>query len=95
MKKNIELEEITKYDYLKFNKKKWLPDFLMRERNKEEEKTIKAKIEDGFIEVSKKYHIEKFFINIERLLNDSVLEKKEGYVIFDIENDKEIYLFHE
>ncbi|ALU34716.1 B12-binding domain-containing radical SAM protein [Clostridium autoethanogenum] len=93
--KNIELEEIIKYDYLKFNKKKWLPDFLMREKNKEEEKTIKAKIEDGFIEVSKKYHIEKFFINIERLLNDSVLEKKEGYVIFDIENDKEIYLFHE
>lgn len=91
---SMELKEIIKYDYLKFNKKKWLPDFLVRERSKEEEDCIKEKIEKENIKVSKKYHIEKFFINVEKLLKSSVLEKKEGYVIFDDMGNKEIYLFH-
>ena len=50
-------------------------------------------IKSSPIKVSKKYHMEKFFINIEKLLNSSVLERKEGYVVFDIERNKEIYLF--
>ena len=91
--KNIELEEIIKYDYLKFNKKKWLPDFLIRERNKEEEKSIKAKIKNGLIDVSQKYHIEKFFIDIHKFQNSGILEKKEGYIIFDGSSSREIYLF--
>lgn len=92
-KVSMELKEIVKYDYLKFNKKKWLPDFLLRERNKKEENCIKEMIKSSPIKVSKKYHMEKFFINIEKLLNSSVLERKEGYVVFDIERNKEIYLF--
>ncbi|WP_368487554.1 B12-binding domain-containing radical SAM protein [Clostridium sp. BJN0013] len=91
---SMELKEIIKYDYLKFNKKKWLPDFLIRERSKKEEKYIKEKIGKGSIKVSEKYHMEKFFINIEKLLLSSVLEKTEGYVIFDGMGNKEVYLFN-
>lgn len=91
---SMELKEIIKYDYLKFNKKKWLPDFLVREKSKGEEDYIKEKIQKENIKLSKKYHIEKFFIDVEKLLKSSVLEKKEGYVIFDIMENKEIYLFH-
>ncbi|MEY7999903.1 B12-binding domain-containing radical SAM protein [Clostridium sp. Mt-5] len=89
--KNIELNEIIKYDYLKFNKKKWLPDFLLRYRDKYGEKLIKQKIQNKDIKVSKNYHMEKFSINIKKLLKDSLIEKKEGYVIFD--GEKELYLF--
>lgn len=90
---SMELKEVIKYDYLKFNKKKWLPNFLIRERNKNVEKCIKLKVEKDGINISEKYHIEKFFINIEKLVILSILEKKEGYVIFDMAKDKEIYLF--
>ena len=40
---NFALKEIVKYDYLKYNKKKWLPDFLLRDVDKEIERTIKDK----------------------------------------------------
>ncbi|MFL0196334.1 B12-binding domain-containing radical SAM protein [Clostridium sp. WILCCON 0269] len=91
-KKSMELREIIKYDYLKFNKKKWIPDFLIRYRDKNEEKHIREKIEEGYIKVSESYHIEKFFINVEKFLTTSVLEEVQEYVIFDIIRNKEIYL---
>lgn len=89
--KSIELNEIIKYDYLKFNKKRWLPDFLVRYKNKNEEKLLKQKIKDKGTVLSKNYHIEKFSINIEKLLRDSRIEKKDGYVIFD--GKRELYFF--
>lgn len=89
---DFELKEVIKYDYLKFNKKRWLPDFLVRERIKEEESIIKDKIKCGEIEVSEKYHIEKFFIDIEKFKNSSILERKQEYIVFDGENEKKIEL---
>ncbi|WP_035122662.1 DUF4080 domain-containing protein, partial [Clostridium tyrobutyricum] len=90
---NIELKEIIKYDYLKFNKKRWLPEFLVRDRIKEEERILKNRIKDGDIAVSGNYHIEKFFIDIHKFQNSGILEKKEGYIIFDGSSSREIYLF--
>ncbi|MFC0906186.1 B12-binding domain-containing radical SAM protein [Clostridium sp. MT-14] len=89
--KNIELNEIIKYDYLKFNKKRWLPDFLLRYRDKYGEKLIKQKIQDKDIAVSKNYYLEKFSINIEKLLKSSLIEKEDGYVVFD--GKRELYFF--
>lgn len=86
------LKEIIKYDYLKFNKKKWIPEFLIRERIKEEERKIKDKIDEGEISVVDNYHIEKFFIDIEKFLGNGLLEKKENYIIFNDKNKREIYL---
>lgn len=38
------LKEIVKYDYLQYNKKKWLPDFLTRDMDKETERKIREKL---------------------------------------------------
>jgi Fe-S oxidoreductase len=85
------LKELIKYEYLKFNRKKWIPEFLSREKNKEEEREIKEKIKKGEINVSHNAHIEKFYVNVEKFSNQGVLEKKNCYIIFDDENRKEIF----
>jgi radical SAM superfamily enzyme YgiQ (UPF0313 family) len=89
---NEELRELIKYEYLKFNRKKWLPEFLSREKNKEEEREIKEKIKKGEINASHNSHIEKFYVDIEKFRNQGILEKKNFYIIFDDENRKEIFL---
>ncbi|MBI6871394.1 B12-binding domain-containing radical SAM protein [Clostridium aciditolerans] len=80
------LKEIIKYDYLKFNKKKWIPEFLKRERSKEEERKIKELIKNGEIKASDNYHAEKFFIDVELFIKSGELREIECYVIFDPEN---------
>ncbi|WP_206154870.1 B12-binding domain-containing radical SAM protein [Clostridium muellerianum] len=88
---SAKLKEIIKYDYLKFNKKKWIPEFLVRERNKEEERVIKEKIANEKIS-SGNYHIEKFFIDIEKYINESLLEEKECYILFDENKKSEVQI---
>lgn len=83
------LREIIKYDYLKFNKKKWIPEFLNRERIKEEERKIKELIKNGEIKTSDNYHAEKFFIDVELFIKSGELKEIECYVIFDPENNNE------
>lgn len=86
------LKEIIKYEYLKFNKKKYLPQFLDRERNKEEEKMVKDKIKSEEIKVSKNYHAEKFFININLYKEKGIIEKSNFFIIFDDEAEITIKL---
>ena len=86
------LKELIKYEYLKFNRKKWVPEFLNREKNKEEEKGIKEKIKKGEINASHNSHIEKFYVDIEKFKDQGILEKENCYIIFDDENRKEIFL---
>lgn len=86
------LKELIKYEYLRFNRKKWVPPFLSREKDKEDEKEIKEKIKNGEINVSDNYHIEKFYVDIEKFLYQNVLEKKACYIIFDDKNKTEIFL---
>ncbi|WP_179945243.1 B12-binding domain-containing radical SAM protein [Clostridium carboxidivorans] len=86
------LKEIIKYDYLKFNKKKWIPEFLVRERNKEEERKIKEKIMDEGIKLSKNYHMEKFFVDINKYVNENLLEEKQCYILFDESDENEIQI---
>lgn len=75
------LKEIIKYDYLCFNKKKWLPDFLNRDITKEEEREIKLKLKEKYN--TKKIHIEKFDIDIISYIENrnTILDK--SFVIFD------------
>ncbi|AWI05225.1 B12-binding domain-containing radical SAM protein [Clostridium drakei] len=86
------LKEIIKYDYLKFNKKKWIPEFLVRERNKEEERKIKEKIVDKKIKLSKNYHMEKFFVDIDKYINENLLEEKQCYILFDESDENRIQI---
>lgn len=82
----IVLDELIKYDYLCFNKKRWLPPFLDRCLEKEEEKEIKEILRGK--EPYNKFHIEKFKINVNRYLKDSFISKKDFYLIFNEENDE-------
>jgi len=83
----LALKEIIKYDYLKYNKKKWLPLFLNRETNKEVERNIKNSIKDGKLEVFGNVHIEKFFVNIKKLLESGIVEVGDCYLLFNEENN--------
>ncbi len=78
------LKEIIKYDYLCFNKKRWLPDFLIREVNKDLEKNIKEAKRNKIIELDyDSYHVEKFSIDIIGFVNNDVVKEEDCYLIFD------------
>ena len=98
---NFALKEIVKYDYLQYNKKKWLPDFLTRDMDKETERKIREKlmknnavdndIKDSF---SKKnlsnIHVEKFMINILDYVDNNTICIEEHYLAYDINDEGRI-----
>ena len=88
----LTLKEIIKYDYLKYNKKKWLPTFLNREINKEVERNIKNSIKAGKLEVNENVHIERFFINMKALFEKEKVEFGNYYLLFEEDNDEIIEL---
>lgn len=91
-KNNEFLKEIIKYDYLKFNKKQWLPEFLIRDIDKKIKRYLKDKVLQNGVQVSDNIHVEKFFIDIEKFIRSGIKEKREIYVIFD-EKDRENIVF--
>ena len=74
-------KEVLKFDYLCFNKKRWLPDFLVRTITKEDEQNIK----DSFHRQMpfKKAHIEKFEIDIINYIKNGEINFESKYLIFD------------
>lgn len=55
---NFILKEILRYDYLNFNKKRGIPDFLGRGIDKKEEEEIKGKLREEYS--FKNYYLEGF-----------------------------------
>ncbi|GAA0061616.1 B12-binding domain-containing radical SAM protein [Clostridium sp. CTA-1] len=93
LNKNSEfLKEIIKYDYLKFNKKQWMPEFLIRDIDKKIKRYLKDKLLQNRVQISDNIHVEKFFIDIEKFIRSGIKEKREIYVIFD-ERDRENIVF--
>ncbi|AYD40272.1 DUF4080 domain-containing protein [Clostridium fermenticellae] len=88
----LNLKEIIKFDYLKYNKKKWLPEFLIRDRNKKEEVQVKNCVVESNIKLQENYHIEKFFIDIKDLILKNEINKKVCYIIFDEKSNIELYI---
>ncbi|MBZ9636222.1 B12-binding domain-containing radical SAM protein [Clostridium sp. FP1] len=85
------LKEIVKYDYLKYNKKKWLPNFLLRDVNKEKEKKIKEKLlQNDSINNTNNIHIEKFMINILGYIENNNICEEAHYLIYDINDEENI-----
>lgn len=89
------LEEIVKYDYLMFNKKKWLPPFLSRFNDKETDKKICGKLIDEEVENSKEdFHIEKFKLDILAYIKNKEEIWEDSYVIFPVKDpSKKVYKF--
>jgi len=78
------LKEIVKFDYLKFNKKKWMPDFLLRDFSKSIERNLKESQRIGDIEIPyKDYHLENFKMDIFKFLGNGQISEGEFYMIFD------------
>lgn len=77
---NSILKEILKFDYLTFNKKRGMPEFIQRNLDKDEE----LKIKDQFkgIYSFKDYHLEIFDINISKFIKNSTVVKEKDYYLF-------------
>lgn len=84
------LSEIIKYDYLKFNKKKWLPTFLNRVVEKDIHKKIRTELKKVNIE---DVHVERFDIDILKYEICGEIVKDTKYVIFDENNEDNIRYF--
>lgn len=74
-------KEVLKFDYLCFNKKRWLPDFLVRTITKEDEQNIKDSFDRQM--PFKKAHIEKFEIDIINYIKNGKINFEPKYLIFD------------
>lgn len=74
-------KEVLKFDYLCFNKKRWLPDFLLRTITKEDEQSIKDSFDRQM--PFKKAHIEKFEIDIINYIKNGKINFESKYLIFD------------
>ena len=79
------LNEILKFDYLIFNKKRGLPDFLRSNIKKEDEKDIKDKLKHKYS--FKEYYLEKFSINIEEYILNGNIQISESYYLFNNTGD--------
>lgn len=79
---NKYLKEIIRFNYLIYNKRRGLPDFLRSDMSKEEEKSIKDEFREKYS--FKEYFLEKFKINLERyMLNGKIVEKHTYYIFND------------
>lgn len=74
-------KEVLKFDYLCFNKKRWLPEFLLRTITKEDEQSIKDSFDRQM--PFKKAHIEKFEIDIINYIKNGEINFEPKYLIFD------------
>ena len=75
------INEIVKFNYLLYNKKRGLPDFLRSNISKEEEKEIKSSLREKYS--FKEYHLEKFCIDLEEYVKSGQIIEKECYYLFD------------
>ncbi len=81
---NKSLKEIVKFDYLKFNKKKFMPIFLLRDFSKSIERKLKDSQRKGDIEIPyRDYHLENFKIDIIKFLRNEEISEGEFYLIYD------------
>lgn len=79
------LENIIKFDYLNFNKRRGMPTFFVRNLSKEEESDIKDRIRDKYS--LKEYHLEKFCININEFVYSSTVVEGNSYFLFGYNGD--------
>ncbi|MCI6691624.1 MAG: DUF4080 domain-containing protein [Clostridium sp.] len=82
---NFILKEILRYDYLNFNKKRGIPDFLGRGIDKKEEEEIKGKLREEYS--FKNYYLESFNINIKKFIESSIVIKEKDYYLFGYGGD--------
>lgn len=79
-----QLAEIVKFDYLKYNKKKWLPAFLNRTTDKLKERLIRDKLRNEEVfNKGEDFHIESFSVDVLKFEAEGIIVEEENYVVFD------------
>ncbi|MPN50123.1 hypothetical protein SDC9_197749 [bioreactor metagenome] len=87
---NKVLKEIIKYDYLMYNKKKWLPEFLKRDIDIKLTREIKEKLINSNLEIPKNnIHVEKYNIDILNFIKTNKILDRDIYLLYN-ENNLEI-----
>jgi radical SAM superfamily enzyme YgiQ (UPF0313 family) len=82
---NFILKEILRFDYLRFNKKRGIPDFINRNIDKEDEERIKERLRSKYS--FKEYYLESFNININKFTKDSIIINEKDYYLFGYGGD--------
>lgn len=78
------LRDIIRYDYLRFNKKRGIPEFIKYKVSKEVEEKIKEKYRDKYS--FREYSIEKFNIDVEEYIKSNIVKTIDVYYLVDNEN---------
>ncbi|OSA88063.1 UNVERIFIED_ORG: B12-binding domain-containing radical SAM protein [Clostridium botulinum] len=78
---NKYLKDIVRFNYLIYNKKRGIPEFLRSNMEKEEEKSIKEKLKEQYS--FKEFHLEKFSIDVEKYIEISEIQEENTYYLFD------------
>lgn len=79
------LKNLLKFDYLTFNKRRGMPEFIKSNLDKEEETKIKEIFKGVYS--FKNYYIEVFDINIYKFIENSIIVKEKDYYLFGHEGD--------
>ncbi|WP_231272463.1 B12-binding domain-containing radical SAM protein [Clostridium botulinum] len=88
---NEVLNDIVKYDYLKYNKKNWIPKFLERNIDKKLNNDIKDKIINENPKLNKnKLYLHQFNINVNHFIKTDEVVRKNTYLVYDGENEDNI-----
>ncbi|MEL7598181.1 MAG: DUF4080 domain-containing protein, partial [Clostridiaceae bacterium] len=78
------IKEIVKYDYLMFNKKKGIPEFIREETDKKVSKKFREKVLNGELGFEKnKFHIEKYNIDVLNFIKTLKVLKRDVYLAYD------------
>lgn len=78
------VKEIVKYDYLMFNKKKGIPEFIRVETDKKENKKLKEKVLNSELGFEKnKFHVEKYNIDVVDFTKTKKISRKDIYLAYD------------
>ena len=76
------LNEYIKFDYLRFNRRKWVPEFIVRYNDKKRDNVIKSILKKKYGNI-KDYHVELFHYNPISMFKHSAIEKGEYLLLFD------------
>ncbi|WBW96022.1 B12-binding domain-containing radical SAM protein [Oceanirhabdus sp. W0125-5] len=83
------LKEIVKYDYLLFNKKRHIPEFLNRLNDKKFMNESKEYVKNNYPDIDRNsITIEKYEIDILSFIHNGKIVEKESYLLYDIKNNE-------
>lgn len=81
----LALKEIVRYDYLQFNKRRGMPEFIFNTLNENEERTIKEYLKENFSKKASQYYIEKFNIDIFNFVKSKKISEEVHYILSEVD----------